>query len=405
MSSMKFRYRPLSKDDREIRILRLKPGLPSDPLEAEFRYVSLREFEADAVPFWTALSYCWRAGPSRQEVVVLENCQFPVTANLHSALQHLRHTEKNIPLWVDQIDINQEDLDERSSQVLIMRFIYQRARYVRAWLGDYDKSLETLIRAIEIVRATTHINESVELPDGSAVVPSEDAWPASKVLQLCALIGGDSIDINSIETTLDQVLMLFARASENAWFHRIWIVQELAVGDMLILHAGFYSTSWEFFSFAFEGVLRCRKHGPATETSIAYETLHPLDMTRGAYQSKLNPTCNAVDAAHADEHLRPSTLISAHQKRGAEDPRDHIYALIGITQDGSQDDATLVDYTLPVDLIYQNFAIRCFEGDRSLQALWDCCAGKKRELAYKLPSWTRDWSESISTYSWRCSAF
>jgi hypothetical protein len=59
-------YRPLSKDDQEIRILRLKPGLPLDPLEAEFRYVSLREFEADEIPFWTALSYCWRAGPPQR---------------------------------------------------------------------------------------------------------------------------------------------------------------------------------------------------------------------------------------------------------------------------------------------------------------------------------------------------
>jgi hypothetical protein len=102
-----------------------------------------------------------------------------------------------------------------------------------------------LIRAIEIVRATTHINESIELPDGSTVVPKYEAqaWPVSKVLQLCALICGDSIDINSIEITLNEVLALFAKASENAWFHRKWIVQELAAGDMLVLHAGIYSTS------------------------------------------------------------------------------------------------------------------------------------------------------------------
>jgi hypothetical protein len=128
-------------------------------------------------------------------------------------------------------------------------------------------------------------------------------------------------------------------------------------------------------------------------------------MTRSAYQSKLDPACNTVDAALADEFLRPSALINAHQQRGAENPRDHVYALVGITQDGSQDDATLVDYPLPVDLVYQKFAIHCFKADHSLRALWNCCGGKKPEQAYKVPSWTRDWTESSSTSSWSCSAF
>jgi hypothetical protein len=39
-------------------------------------------------------------------------------------------------LWVDQICINQTDVPERSSQVLLMRDFYKRATRTRIWLGE-----------------------------------------------------------------------------------------------------------------------------------------------------------------------------------------------------------------------------------------------------------------------------
>ena len=39
-------------------------------------------------------------------------------------------------MWIDQICINQTDIEERDSQVLLMRDIYEHAARVQIWLGE-----------------------------------------------------------------------------------------------------------------------------------------------------------------------------------------------------------------------------------------------------------------------------
>ena len=41
--------------------------------------------------------------------------------------------------WIDSICINQEDDEERTQQVSIMRMIYQQASKVTIWLGEEDE--------------------------------------------------------------------------------------------------------------------------------------------------------------------------------------------------------------------------------------------------------------------------
>ena len=52
-------------------------------------------------------------------------------------------------LWIDQVCINQEDPDERTMQVLLMREIYKKAAIVRVWL---TKDTERLTKAVYIAQ-------------------------------------------------------------------------------------------------------------------------------------------------------------------------------------------------------------------------------------------------------------
>ena len=56
-------------------------------------------------------------------------------SSLYYALHHLRQPDQSRYLWIDAICINQEDLDERSQQVGLMRQIYSQASHVVVWLG------------------------------------------------------------------------------------------------------------------------------------------------------------------------------------------------------------------------------------------------------------------------------
>ncbi|KAH7306119.1 heterokaryon incompatibility [Rhexocercosporidium sp. MPI-PUGE-AT-0058] len=58
-----------------------------------------------------------------------------VTQSLHSALQRLQTPDGSRLMWIDAICINQDDSEERSIQVTLMREIYLRAQAVIVWLG------------------------------------------------------------------------------------------------------------------------------------------------------------------------------------------------------------------------------------------------------------------------------
>ena len=57
----------------------------------------------------------------------------------------------NTFLWVDAICINQNDLEERSSQVALMGTIYSRAMDTIVWLGkpdDYSRVVHDLLQKL-----------------------------------------------------------------------------------------------------------------------------------------------------------------------------------------------------------------------------------------------------------------
>jgi hypothetical protein len=58
-----------------------------------------------------------------------------ITKNLHDALLRLRLPTQPRLVWTDAICINQEDIEERGSQVKLMGDIYRFADSVVIWLG------------------------------------------------------------------------------------------------------------------------------------------------------------------------------------------------------------------------------------------------------------------------------
>ena len=91
-------------------------------------------------PKYIALSYCW--GDAIHKTWISCNGQrLALTKDLLNAIRKLRRKGETMMLWVDQICINQEDVEERGSQVQLMRKIYKNAANVLIWLGDEaDKS-------------------------------------------------------------------------------------------------------------------------------------------------------------------------------------------------------------------------------------------------------------------------
>ncbi|KAF5724194.1 heterokaryon incompatibility (het-6OR allele) [Fusarium mundagurra] len=120
--------------------------------------LSEHRISSPARPEYYALSYTWNppymADPSFYEdtdvrYILLEGSKFAVKPNLYDALFQLHHSYPQIPLWIDALCINQNDLQERKLQVGIMDRIFGSASRVVVWLGKPFAKLELGLRVAE----------------------------------------------------------------------------------------------------------------------------------------------------------------------------------------------------------------------------------------------------------------
>ncbi|KAL6405838.1 hypothetical protein AUP68_10977 [Ilyonectria robusta] len=112
-------YEPLDRSRMEIRILRLhRYGQIGGLIHCSLETTSLLDD-----PTYAAVSYAW-GDPTETVELACDFAVVRVTKGLHSTLANLRTklktAEATLELWIDGLCINQNDLDERSSQVSIM---------------------------------------------------------------------------------------------------------------------------------------------------------------------------------------------------------------------------------------------------------------------------------------------
>jgi hypothetical protein len=102
-------YKSLEEHIPKFRLFQLQPP-GANPL---IICGCLLEFSLDNHPLYESLSYIW--GESKKdETILLDDKSLKVTQSLRTALSYLRLTNKERILWIDQICIDQENLDERS---------------------------------------------------------------------------------------------------------------------------------------------------------------------------------------------------------------------------------------------------------------------------------------------------
>ncbi|KAL0939659.1 het domain-containing protein [Colletotrichum truncatum] len=119
-------------DSRSIRVFTLYPGVPSDPLRGGLEFVNI---DSGAGAYET-ISYVW-GDPSKTHGMVCDGVEVLITKSLHGALTCLRLPHASRRLWADQICIDQENTEEKSSQIPLMNVIYRNAKHVlftRAWI-------------------------------------------------------------------------------------------------------------------------------------------------------------------------------------------------------------------------------------------------------------------------------
>jgi len=331
-----FPYKALNNNNHEIRIFEFSQTNPYTPQTPRFggtlKHISLIDIEP-----YDALSYCWGVSTQNYQAWIAtgnessENGWIHITDNLQSALAALweRRGEKmTIRIWVDALCINQNDLYERSQQVQMMRQIYSRAEKVLAWVGSKPQTA-----------------------------------PSSLSMAV--------FNLNTYHTTDEGPRQALKEFFNEEYWSRVWIIQEITVASTVVMLYGDLDFPWTELASALKEFLKYsaqeRDESEIDVSEIEIGASHLLKFRE-----------------HWIDTNKPITLLQAmlwtlHTK--ATDPRDKIFALLGLCHDGFRL-VPIPNYKQPLESIISEMSRLSFSRTRSLDLM--CLKGTGKMLAKSL---------------------
>ena len=356
--------------EKSIRLLRIESGEDGEDIKCS---LEVHE-DLQHVPAFEALSYVW--GNVRSDSDILCNgISTSVTANLHHALRRLRPRTNHTPVtskpkgnkqqtplptltdlgdqgiseglvWIDALCINQRDPLERGRQVGMMGDIFKQAKRVIIWLGSEDGFMPTAAGLLTKLSAL---------------------GPASRKLRHGTVYGYWNKDSSVLSekglpekaapewTSLKDFFMV-------SWFTRLWVIQEFALASAVGMYIGRYQINAEVLERA---ICNFSKYG-------FFDVLD--EKTQSAYW--------AIDDMFRKDHI---WRIRTGKKAKALwdilpqciwfhclDPRDRIFALLSLTQEGSSGQIPRLvypDYTKSLDEVYRDATRYCLASTQKLQCL------------------------------------
>ena len=288
-------------------------------------------------------------------------------------------------IWADAICINQNDTEEKSTQVTMMDRIYSAATYVVAWLGPVDKYTHTGIQTLKTLRTNL------------------DKFKESQIQPFSGLDKSKYADAGIPYISPDEWTAL-ASIYQRQWFRRAWIVQEAILPSSLLMYIGTTTVTWHHLGHVSDAIQHQEARlgttgstGFTPTTDVAVPVV--LNM---ALVSEWRQLKSSMDKSGESKDTDPSVQRTCTQppfeRRRfvdefwtflASDPRDKIFATYGLLNLSSPV-RRQADYGLPVEAVYTMAARELIASENNLRTLSRCVAPLQRRSG--LPSWVPDFS-------------
>ncbi|KAK3386524.1 heterokaryon incompatibility protein-domain-containing protein [Podospora didyma] len=284
---------------------------------------------------------------------------FAVTSNLGRALRAMK-TDKLKALWVDAPCINQSNATERSQQVGLMRHIYENAGRVATWRDRFSSRFDGTRRKVG----------GTDVPD--AVVQ---------------FLGLDRRDFRRANFCFE-VVHCFHRIFSGPWFKRVWVLQEVASNKNVRVQLGDRFLSWRVLTHM-HWYMRAIFIVPLTTVIDIADRLDVIDV-------KDMGSCWATVGGPKRRRLRLFKLVVETDDFLATDPRDKLYALLGISEEFAKSPVPGLlapNYHLTPREVFINYTYWLITSSKNLNILshiqWKSPGGLAATGA-KLPSWVPD---------------
>lgn len=429
------------KAPKNFRLVTILPGEYKEPLQC-----TISECQSQDPLSYEALSYAWGASGAQDEshpAMSLNNQEFTISSTLEQALRRLRRLDTARVMWIDRICINQDNIDERNTQVAIMPDIYRDAERVIAWIGeksyDSDRALLFLkemamhhkynLRHRWIDGASLGSDTSSECGGGEWVYSTNETGdmssksstgditlprlPTLDEKEISEMKGMSRSDLwkkillnqkqqghiftgrpvlydcsyipffkNARQPDWEAVDNLLARL----WWSRTWVVQEIWQAKDAILLCGDSTLKWKTFKKAMEYQEAWDDMGCLVRGTKRWDIWTTLKSRYGL-------------AIHISQKRllgsKLSDILWNTWDRDATDPRDKVFAILGLVGENYSDTLPNIDYSKSIEEVYREVASLIITKEKSLDIL---LAASGLDNVGKLPTWVPDWRRKANEY-------
>ncbi|KAK0736787.1 heterokaryon incompatibility protein-domain-containing protein [Apiosordaria backusii] len=295
-------------------------------------------------------------------------------------------------LWIDAVCINQTNDKEISAQIPLMGEIYSSAGRVLAWLGSDEARLDVFKWWHDTVYPRMQFlleraGEGAIMFLRSSSFHDAKMWKDVFVLTPPVELG--------VTTWLDAWTQYWAFYRTRRYFHRVWIVQEVVLGDRLHIYCGRGELSWEDMD-GFVNLLgkiqwvdaigtQCRRNLPIEYTaSLRGFGIGDIFEMQRHHNNKL------WNKGGWARHWFGA--IAAVRRRGCFKPQDNVYATLGILQ---QILPTDVPFPIPIDTSHTPEQVFTFAAAAILKnwpelSIFGFIEHTTSRTFHSLPSWVPD---------------
>ncbi|KAI0110938.1 HET-domain-containing protein, partial [Nemania sp. FL0031] len=395
---------------QSIRLMKVM-SRPQEPVR-----ISLREVDLSRRPRYRCLSYTWgdpldRSLSSSNDSLLMsserdkyvkneeDGSVIRVTENLLDALHQISRIQESkaegqvSSWWIDAICIDQEDAEERSSQVSVMDIIYQRAVGVLIWLGKEDRRTPG---AIKIMKSLARVSPDLtKMSRRFRSFNTDSSEIFDSLSRLCEDLG--------IEGVCPQDLLPYAMFLQRKWFTRMWVIQESFFSAATTVFCGEREIQWTTMQ---------------ESSRVLAQT--GMDTLLKAYVSNMEHYSLDVDTVKLPDNRLGNQLIFGSLQRAngetiglgrllyysrsfeASDPRDKVFAILGLWRYTRNNRAGQMDirpdYHKDVSEVYVEATTVAIHESGNLDIL-SLVDGTRREGTSRLPSWVPDYSQGSQLYS------
>jgi hypothetical protein len=327
-------------NSRVIRVLELFKGRGLDELRGVLHRVRL----GSKTMRFKAMSYVW--GHSLKPFILrTREGNIGLTASLYFGLRRIRKKHSSAFIWADAICIDQSNNREKSHQIRLMPEIYKTAEQVFAWLGYEADDSDNAIRYLREL--------GMQSAETSTVVSASEESPI-----------------------WDSINSFFGRA----WFHRVWIVQELVLAPNVMLLCGGRRAQWDdIYNAAKICSEKARRSTAAVMTPIAQKVDAILSL------GDLKHNYHKVEGGEREL----LALFERFRHTRATLQRDKLFAFLGLANNAGEPDLD-PDYDKPLEVIVQRYAKTFVKRGSAMNLLYRAGYSSPR-----FPSWIPDWITNV----------